>query len=323
MPGLRRVRVGPVVLAGHVVEHEVEHEARSRGVEVLGERLEVVHGAQVGPHRAVVGHGVATVVVALARAQQRHEVEVGDAELAQVGQVLGDPAQVAGEPLGVRGVAHHLGVLEPVGPQEALEVAQVEAVGPYAVRRRGQPHEVGGEQRCPLGPVEGRQPADEVGPPALDTRAQHDLPLLARAGGHRDRGRGHRCSHGPHSRRSAQAFPQDHGTHRRRARRAQSDAPQVGAMTTSTTTTERVVSTLHTPARRRPGGRITFDPTGLVKGWAVAAAAAHLDVVPEIAWSSGPAGTSSWGPGAASGRTRRSGGSASRTPAATAGSPTS
>jgi FAD:protein FMN transferase len=42
--------------------------------------------------------------------------------------------------------------------------------------------------------------------------------------------------------------------------------------------------------RRRPRGRISFDPTGLVKGWAVAAAAAHLDVVPEIAWSVGAGG---------------------------------
>ena len=37
--------------------------------------------------------------------------------------------------------------------------------------------------------------------------------------------------------------------------------------------------------RSRPGGRVAFDPTGVVKGWAVARAAAHLEVVPEIAWS--------------------------------------
>jgi thiamine biosynthesis lipoprotein len=42
--------------------------------------------------------------------------------------------------------------------------------------------------------------------------------------------------------------------------------------------------------RRRPGGRWSFDPTGLVKGWAVAAAAAHLDVVPEVAYSIGAGG---------------------------------
>lgn len=42
--------------------------------------------------------------------------------------------------------------------------------------------------------------------------------------------------------------------------------------------------------RSRPGGRTVFDPTGLVKGWAVAGAAQHLAIVPEIAWSVGVGG---------------------------------
>ncbi|WP_307835867.1 FAD:protein FMN transferase [Phycicoccus sonneratiae] len=42
--------------------------------------------------------------------------------------------------------------------------------------------------------------------------------------------------------------------------------------------------------RSREGGRLVFDPTGLVKGWAVAGAAAHLDIVPEVAYSIGAGG---------------------------------
>jgi FAD:protein FMN transferase len=42
--------------------------------------------------------------------------------------------------------------------------------------------------------------------------------------------------------------------------------------------------------RSRPRGRLAFDPTGLVKGWAVAGAAAHLDIVPEVAYSIGAGG---------------------------------
>lgn len=49
--------------------------------------------------------------------------------------------------------------------------------------------------------------------------------------------------------------------------------------------------------RRRPGGRTVFDPTGLVKGWAVAGAGAHLDVVPEVAWSIGAGGDVAVGAG--------------------------
>ena len=114
------------------------------------EVLEVVHRAEVGPHRAVVGDGVPAVVVAVARPQQRHQVQVAHAELVEVGQVRGDAAQVVGEPLGVGGVADHRGVLEPVRAQHPLEVAHVEAVGPHAERRGGQLDEVGPELRCPL-----------------------------------------------------------------------------------------------------------------------------------------------------------------------------
>ncbi|NHA67030.1 FAD:protein FMN transferase [Phycicoccus flavus] len=42
--------------------------------------------------------------------------------------------------------------------------------------------------------------------------------------------------------------------------------------------------------RARPGGRTVLDPTGLVKGWAVAAAAEHLAVVPEVAFAVGAGG---------------------------------
>ena len=42
--------------------------------------------------------------------------------------------------------------------------------------------------------------------------------------------------------------------------------------------------------RHRPDGGTSFDPTGLVKGWAVAGAAAHLEVVPGLSWAVGAGG---------------------------------
>ncbi len=42
--------------------------------------------------------------------------------------------------------------------------------------------------------------------------------------------------------------------------------------------------------RSRAGSRPVFDPTGLVKGWAVAGAAAHLETVPDVAWCIGAGG---------------------------------
>ena len=42
--------------------------------------------------------------------------------------------------------------------------------------------------------------------------------------------------------------------------------------------------------RHRPGGRTVFDPTGLVKGWAVAGAAEHLALVPGVSYGVGVGG---------------------------------
>lgn len=42
--------------------------------------------------------------------------------------------------------------------------------------------------------------------------------------------------------------------------------------------------------RRSPSRRGLFDPTGLVKGWALGGAAAHLDLVPDIAYAVGAGG---------------------------------
>ena len=49
--------------------------------------------------------------------------------------------------------------------------------------------------------------------------------------------------------------------------------------------------------RARPGGRTVFDPTGVVKGWAVVGAAAHLETVPEVAWCLGAGGDIAVGTG--------------------------
>ena len=42
--------------------------------------------------------------------------------------------------------------------------------------------------------------------------------------------------------------------------------------------------------RALPLGRAVFDPTGLVKGWGVEGAAAHLELAPKITWSIGAGG---------------------------------
>jgi hypothetical protein len=68
--------------------------APSRRAQVARERAQVVHRAERRLDRAVVGDRVAAVVGLRPRVQQRHQVQVGDAELAQVRQRSRTPASV-------------------------------------------------------------------------------------------------------------------------------------------------------------------------------------------------------------------------------------
>ncbi len=81
----------PRVLRRGVVEHQVDAQRHAAVVQVGGQLLQVGHGAQPRVDRVVVDHRVAAVVVPLARCQQRHQVQVGDAELGQVVEPLAAP----------------------------------------------------------------------------------------------------------------------------------------------------------------------------------------------------------------------------------------
>ena len=59
----------PLVLGGHVVEDEVHHQGDALGAQLAGQVLEVLHGAQVLAHGAVVGDRVAAVGVTGARGE--------------------------------------------------------------------------------------------------------------------------------------------------------------------------------------------------------------------------------------------------------------
>ncbi len=105
----------PVVLGSGVVEDEVDAERHPPGVEVCGERLEIVHRAETWVHRVVVDDGVTPVAVTMAWRQQGHQVEIGDAELVEVVQTMADARQIAREAVGVGDVSDHACPLEPSG----------------------------------------------------------------------------------------------------------------------------------------------------------------------------------------------------------------
>ena len=86
-------RHGPLMFPRHMVEDEVDHQADATRPERRGQVPEVVNGAEIRPYRAIVLDGVAAVVVARARPEQRHEMQVGDAEVRKVVKVVRDAGQ--------------------------------------------------------------------------------------------------------------------------------------------------------------------------------------------------------------------------------------
>jgi hypothetical protein len=112
----------PVMFFGGVVADQVYAQADFFLAQLGGKMGQIGHCAQVVAHGAVVHHGVAAIAGAGARLEQGHEVQVGDAQFFEIGDFVGDAAQGSGEAVGVGDVAHHVGLLEPVGLVDAAQV---------------------------------------------------------------------------------------------------------------------------------------------------------------------------------------------------------
>ena len=67
---------------GDVIEHQVDHQRDAAFPQPLRHIREILHGAEVAADGTVVSHRVAAVVGALAGLQQRHQVQIGDPEVA-------------------------------------------------------------------------------------------------------------------------------------------------------------------------------------------------------------------------------------------------
>jgi hypothetical protein len=114
------------VLSRHVVEHQVEHEADPLVAQRRREPLQILDITQVGAHLTVGRDGIPPVVVPVPRAQQRHEMQVGDPQLLQVVDPLGDSSQRPGEAIGVGRVTEHPRLLQPVRLEDALLIQPVQ-----------------------------------------------------------------------------------------------------------------------------------------------------------------------------------------------------
>ena len=78
------------------------------------ESREILHGAQLRLHRAVIRHGVAAVAPACRALKQRHQMHIVDAALPDIIQMLPDPLQVARKALCIHQHTRQGPVLVPV-----------------------------------------------------------------------------------------------------------------------------------------------------------------------------------------------------------------
>ena len=95
---------GPLMVLAGVVHHKVQAQADPRPAAGVGQRLQVLHGAQLGLDRAEIADGVAPVAAPLGGLQQGHQVEVVHSALLDVLQPALYAVQVSGE--GVH-IEHH------------------------------------------------------------------------------------------------------------------------------------------------------------------------------------------------------------------------
>ena len=93
-PGWAAARaLEPIVLVRGVVDDELGDDAQAALLRFLDEALEVLHRPEIGIDRAVVGDVVA--VVAAGRWIERQQPQRGDAELLEIGQLLGQSGEIA------------------------------------------------------------------------------------------------------------------------------------------------------------------------------------------------------------------------------------
>ena len=95
-----------------------------------GQGVQIVHGAQLGLHLAEIADGIAAVAAALGALQQRHQMQVVDAAVGNIIQLVLYALQRAGKGVHVHQHAHQVMPLVPVRAGFPRPVHQLERLGP-------------------------------------------------------------------------------------------------------------------------------------------------------------------------------------------------
>ena len=169
----------PHVVLGRVVEHEVQHQRDARLPQVRRQRAQVVDRAEPGIHRPVVADGIAAVAVAGPRGEQRHQVQIGQPQPLQIGNLLPQPRQIPRKQVHVqRAPGHPLGQMPPrivLAPQIQL-VQVVRPLQPAVHRRQRNAFQI--VEEVVVASVEPVQQAEEARPVLRQPRLDRFHPPL-------------------------------------------------------------------------------------------------------------------------------------------------
>ena len=85
----------PLVLAGGMVHHVVDHQNHAFLVQAGGQFAQLSHGAQAGVDFPVIGYGVAPVIRTRAWLKQGHQVQIGNAQFLEIINAVDQALEVA------------------------------------------------------------------------------------------------------------------------------------------------------------------------------------------------------------------------------------
>lgn len=122
--GLQR----PRVVVGRVVEDEIEAETDPGRAQIPRKFREVLGRPKVRADIAIGRDRIPAVVIPVRHREKRHEVEVADPEVAQVGDLRAHPIEIACPPVDIGHRADHLLARVPSGVVLALVVEEVQLI---------------------------------------------------------------------------------------------------------------------------------------------------------------------------------------------------
>ena len=117
------------MIVRRVVEDEVQHQRDAGFAQIARQQPQIVDRPEPRIDRAVVADRVSAVIVARPDGEQRHQVQVGQAEFLEVADVLPQPAQVLAEQVDVQRTADNLLRLKPIRFVDAMLIQLAELVG--------------------------------------------------------------------------------------------------------------------------------------------------------------------------------------------------